>query len=463
MSEPVAKRRPMIDLDEFERRLRQPSAASRGMEDDPLAELARLVGSQDDPYRTMFGPNDRQRAAEARDKGLPGEPDAQERLIGGDFSAIEAGILNARRRYDDVDDDPPAATQELPPASIEADYSADYSDHWTFDEPGEPGGQIDQDLDEPRSRRPLYLMAAIIILGIAGIGASFTLKSAPSGPREIATIKASQEPAKIAPESTESKDTSVQDVSILNKTAQPAPSATLDNVEQPVDLAQVQEKAPRIIPLDGSAASPDVARSGAASVPVPAPPPAPVQAQSQSAPLTIAGLIEPKKVKTVSVRPDGTLIPTEEAQPDPVIGTIVDVPLPAPRPALPAARASTPKVAERVPTTPEGGPKYAARVDQGAVTQQPPADAQPSAPARTGNYSVQLAAPESEAEARAIQVKLLKKHAAELSGFRTSIRRAQVGEKTVYRVRVGGLSQEEANALCQKVQSGGSACFVARN
>ena len=54
MSEPVAKQRPMINLDEFERRLRQPAAAPQRHDDDPLAELARLVGSEQDPYQTVF-------------------------------------------------------------------------------------------------------------------------------------------------------------------------------------------------------------------------------------------------------------------------------------------------------------------------------------------------------------------------------------------------------------------------
>src|SRR6185437_9493105 len=53
MSEPVAKQRPMINLDEFERRLKRPAPSSQGG-DDPLAELARLVGNEQDPYQRVF-------------------------------------------------------------------------------------------------------------------------------------------------------------------------------------------------------------------------------------------------------------------------------------------------------------------------------------------------------------------------------------------------------------------------
>lgn len=454
MSEPVAKRRPMIDLDEFERRLRQPSAANRPAEDDPLAELARLVGGQDDPYKTMFGAQGDERTG-THTGALPGEPDANERLISGDFTAIEAALLGARRQtpFDDLE-------AEAPAREVLSHIAADEADDWSYDDATALGISGSEPEDEARSKRPLYLMAAIIILGIGGIGASFVLKTAPSGREEIATIKASEGPVKIQPEVTEEKP--VQDASILNSSAQTAPVALAESIEQPVDLAVPPPKAPRVIPLDSAA--PIIDPPAAASVPVPVPPAplAPAKAQEQTAPTTIAGLIEPRKVKTVSVRPDGTLIPNDDVPParPPVDRPTADVPLPAPRPTLPAAKAATPKAAERVATTtsPAAQTPVPLALGPGANT--------PAAPARTagtGSYAVQLAAPATEEEARAIQVRLLKKHAGDLAGFRTSIRRAVVADKTVYRVRVGGLTQEEATVLCQKVQSAGSNCFVARN
>ncbi|MGH8513486.1 MAG: hypothetical protein ACREV8_06025, partial [Gammaproteobacteria bacterium] len=97
MSEPVVKRRPMIDLEEFERRLRKPLPASQG-DDDPLAELARFVGGREDPvtedpYRTVFEPLGRRPAGTSwsgPDHGEGDERGAREPLIRGDFAAIEA-------------------------------------------------------------------------------------------------------------------------------------------------------------------------------------------------------------------------------------------------------------------------------------------------------------------------------------------------------------------------------------
>ena len=80
-----------------------------------------------------------------------------------------------------------------------------------------------------------------------------------------------------------------------------------NNVEQPADLSapanvpEAQANPPRAIA--GLA-------TGAASVPVPAPP-AQAQPQPSAEPQSIADLIEPKKVKTVSVRPDGTVLPND--------------------------------------------------------------------------------------------------------------------------------------------------------
>jgi hypothetical protein len=213
--------------------------------------------------------------------------------------------------------------------------------------------------------------------------------------------------------------------------------------------------------------------AGAASVPVPAPP-AQAQPQPSAEPLSIADLIEPKKVKTVSVRPDGTLLPNDA----PPQVTAAAVPVPAARPtAASLAKAATPKSAARVATTPRsaaadanGNPQpsrtsvvaKAKRVELAdARGQTPVAGAEQAMP---GSFSVQLAAPGTEQEARETEVRLTQKFAAELAGFHTSIHKAAVGGKPVYRVRVPGFaSRDEAIALCQKVQSGGGHCFVAKN
>lgn len=461
MSEPVVKRRPMIDLEEFERRLRQPLAAHQ-KDDDPLAELARLVGEQEDPYKSVFEPLRRRPAAALRsswDHGEDREVPAREPFIGGDFAAIEAGLLGAPRRED-----------------LE---SLSYSDHsefaetetWSYTEAQEPFPEPDPAEDEIRSRRPLYVMAAIIVAGIAGIGASFAFRGAVSNPTEVATIRAAEGPAKIHPETAASTEVQSEDASVLGGTQQPPPVAAVSNIEQPADLSVHTSAPPQ---AETTARVISGLPAGAASVPVPLPP-GHAQAQPQAAaePATIASLIQPKKVKTISVRPDGTVLPNDT--PPPVASA---APAAHAAAAVPATKAATPKSTARVATTPKPPaaevdangqpvktPPVAAKAKRAQVADaREPAAAEATAASASGGFSVQLAAPGSEQEARDIQVRLMKKYGAELAGFHPSIHKAEVGGKPVYRVRVVGLSsREEATSLCQKIQSGGGNCFVAKN
>ena len=99
MSDVFTKRRPMIDLDEFERRL-CPSCSTDQKDGDPFAELLRIIGDKDESHETDFEPKTQLSARAWQDGGEPGElnqPDAQVRLVGGDFAAIEAGLLGTKQ------------------------------------------------------------------------------------------------------------------------------------------------------------------------------------------------------------------------------------------------------------------------------------------------------------------------------------------------------------------------------
>src|SRR5208337_1673254 len=257
MSEPIVKRRPMIDLEEFERRLRKPHTTNQ-RDDDPLAELARSFAGEDDHQ------------------------------------------------------------------------------HWPYADAGD-SHEVDTAYEEVRSRRPLWIMAAMIVAGIAGIGASFGFKGAATNPSEITTIRAADGPTKIHPDTVPSTEVPDRDASVLGGVQQQPPVAAVNNVEQPTDLS-AQAYAEPSSAVTGLA-------SGAASVPVPQPP---VQAQPQQPSDGIAALIEPKKVKTVSVRPVGTLLSYDSPPQGVAPGS------PAAHPAaVSPAKAATPKSTARVATTPK--------------------------------------------------------------------------------------------------------------
>lgn len=451
MSEQIVKRRPMIDLEEFERRLRRPLAANP-KDEDPLAELARsFTGPEKDPYKTIFEPLNRQPnaphwPASDVDRFESESQNAHQPLIGGDFAAIEAGLLGAGHGHDGngfVEDEENLYTEE---------ETSNWPNHLaaTAQEP-------DPAYEEIRSRRPLYIMFAMIVAGLVGIGASFGFKSTFKNPDEIATIQATDGPVKIHPDSSEGTEVADRDASVLGGAPQQPPIAAVNNIEQPTDLsAQANAGQPGTIVagLNGN---------GAANVPIPVPP-TQSGVQTPSTPDAIAALIEPKKVKTVMVRPDGTIVPNSAASHN----SAERVPANGP-----AKAATPPKSTARVVTTPKPAPGQNGTAGTPAAKTPTPAKALQVAdaggqaaavPATSGAFSVQLAAPGTEQEAREVQAKLIKKFGTELAGYHSSIRKAEVGGKPVYRVRFGDLtSREEAIALCQKVQSSGGNCFVAKN
>ncbi len=98
------------------------------------------------------------------------------------------------------------------------------------------------------------------------------------------------------------------------------------------------------------------------------------------------------------------------------------------------------------------------------------ADAAPATPAEPasnassgGGFAIQLGAAPTEAEGRTAATRLGQKYAGDLGGASPLLHKATAGGKTVYRIRVGNLSQDAAKALCAKVQAEGGGCFVARN
>ena len=51
----------------------------------------------------------------------------------------------------------------------------------------------------------------------------------------------------------------------------------------------------------------------------------------------------------------------------------------------------------------------------------------------------------------------------DLDGAAPLIRKAEVNGNTIFRVRVGPMSREDASSLCSKIQGQGGQCFATRN
>lgn len=505
------RQRPVIDLDELERQLRA-AAGSRGSSspqaahsDDPLAELARIVG-QDDAGRGQW--NDQGAAAER----VPSRPPAP------NFDDL---IAAARRRdTHEARHEPAIATQQghvsqqweqaafeqaeraLRTPSRDDRYPPVRHDPHDYVEETDPVYVAEGQLPPhpvplpprkpPLGRRGWLAMGAIVGVAVVGVAGAMVMRS-PAGAKLAAgsppLIKADPAPSKVAPENPGGIEAPNQDRQIYAK----GTSEDLKGVkivggeEQPVDVAQATRK--DVSQPPAAASAPAAQQQTASTSTSPSVDPA---ALPRPAVAVVPGLGETRKVKTVSVRPDGTIIdapaapaaapepPPAPAPPARVASLIPTMEMPA-AVAAPAPAAAKPKPASTTATTSTtpAKPKPDAPASAGtspvaAATPKPPKPTQIAsapaddgsaipAPAGSGGWAAQLAAPISEQEARETSSRLEKRFAEELGGLKPVIRKADVNGRTVYRVRVTGLAKDDATALCSKLQSAGGQCFVAKN
>ncbi|MGD0634852.1 MAG: SPOR domain-containing protein [Beijerinckiaceae bacterium] len=495
----MTKSRPQIDVEEFERYLRETTKAPLSQEDDPLAELARLVSNSRDPYDEVF-----LRGGE----GASGHDSPDSRRPAIDFAAIEAGLRGSLPGHEAEQ----AHAAGLYPQGAYTDGNQGYYDprgaassdeqqNWGQSAPATPS------YPAQRSRRPVYAMAAVILIGVAGIGIAFAYKGNNSGPREVAMIKAAPGPAKIQPPADAPADQPARDGSVVDNAQQPAPTKTVTREEQPVDLAQNVQNAPRdtsngITPIYNFGMSGANAEGAPPAAGVPGSPPG-ASAAGSSDTHGAAGDMQPIRVKTRSYRPDGTPIPGDHIP----TAAIDNAAAPPAKPNTAAvAKASTPKAQTPAKTTtraaPAAKPVVAAKPvapkpivtaarEPDAPTDLTPATARPApkpvkpakpvkiadaaedaaAPrpaavatqAGSGGFTVQLAAPGSEAEAKQTSARLEQKFVSELDGHHLATYKAVSNGKTVYRVRAGGMTREEAAGLCDKLKASGGSCFIAKN
>ena len=322
------------------------------------------------------------------------------------------------------------------------------------------------------------IRAVIIILLVAiGVLAVYFFQSTryavtlgpQSDQKQVPVIKPDPTPVKIAPD---------------NKTAESSPAgAELFTKDTPENSATVKKRATAEVPVDVNAIVKD----------------------SPVAKSILPSMGDPKAVKTVTVRPDGTIVgdpqivpakPSTDSAPQvaqppknvapaapviqkvepvavasvvpstalpvkvaktelpPLVGEPADVPLPSARPSD----------LDLVAEAPAGADPLAALVKSATENAVPAETAEEGAPAQvTGEYSVQFGAPAVEADANGLAKRVKADFAEQIDGRDVHVIKAESNGKTVYRVRAVGYTRDEANAACNGVTSAGGKCFIARN
>ncbi len=464
-------RGPAIDLTEFERRMRsRQSAPPAAPKADPLSELARLMQSESaaDPLGKIL-PDPRAArqtpppAPSARPAAPPPPPlrpaavapsiPAQQRPaapapqwephLRGSYDAAPQ-VAPEPRYFEEEHHQPPArqAAHQEPtypdhgyaepdPAQLHHDHGyhggadggwtddSEYLDYGDEESEGASSGGI------RRFLKPWHAAAAIGVVAVVSIAWGFMHRNGVGGSKEIAVINAPEGPVKVKPTAEADEDApSKQGAAVLDRKEPTPVKQVVTRQEQAVDPT-VQ---PKVVTLgDGPVDAPHEPALGA----------------------------QPHKIKTVTVRPDGSRV--EDAAVPPAAVESVD----APPVDTAQAKGATPKPQTKPATTAQAAkPKPTPKV--AAVEPPPAAEEDAGAPAASGSssgtYAVQFGAAGSEEEARGLLKSVSQKY-----GVKATFKPAKVGDKMVYRVRAAGLSKDSANAVCNKVKASGGNCFVAGN
>ncbi len=427
-------RGPAIDLSEFERRMRgeAPKPAAKA---DPLSELARLMqgegeGAEPDPFDKILA--DPRTAHAVPPPPPPPQWDAPLRgsLDAAPPVSIEPHHYEAAHhdygQHEAYENqayvDPGHAGEQHYDASYHGGAEANWPDDSEYLDYGAEGEAPQGAAGGLRKYlRPWHAVVAISVVAVGSIGWGFLHRV--GGSKEIAVINAPEGPVKVKPSAETEKEAPTDSAAAVLERKDPAPvKQVVTHQEQAIDPTV----APKTVSLgDGPVDAPHEPALGS----------------------------HPRKVKTVTVRPDGSRV--DEASVPPAVSKSAD-----PAPVDPfQAKGATPKPETKTATTPAPKPKAPPKV----AAAPPPAEADAEAATATtetksGSYAVQFGAANSEEEARA----LLKTVAAKYH-VKPTFKPAKVGDKTVYRVRVAGMSKESANAICDKVKASGGNCFVAGN
>jgi hypothetical protein len=327
------------------------------------------------------------------------------------------------------------------------------------------GAPHDEDMyeDQPRARRRggMLTVMAVLALAVIGTAGAFGYRAVFSNAGSVLTpptIRADAGPNKVVPTSQASDASGKLIYDRVGDKGQP--ERLVSREEQPADI-KTAAPPPRVVLSSGmtNPIAPVPSTPVPPSAPAFAAPPAPAAAAAPGANAST----EPKKVRTLTIRPDQ---PTETASAAPAAAPATrPVPPVEPVPATTTVRTTTvrPQMAQNDPNAPLSlTPNSTAQ--RGAMRTASAPATQPAATASGSAYAVQVTSQRTEAEAQSSYQALQAKYPGVLGNRQASIRRADLGDKgTYYRAQVPFGSQGEASEFCASLRAAGGQCVVQRN
>lgn len=300
-------------------------------------------------------------------------------------------------------------------------------DDYQYDDPAYAD---EQPLAEPRRRGGMMTIAAVLGLAVVGTAGAFAYKAMSRGESgsQPPVIKANNTPAKVAG-TPQGRDAGRTGYDRSDKTQ---PERMVSREEQPLEMREARSATPRMPTTTGGVPGMTA-----------------VSGQPATAFATTAGpaspiSTEPKKVKTQTILPDGSVAPASSPRSQ--------------------NTGSIPRVAAATPgTLPRAVPRTAGQTPMALGTQTAPPEV--TRPAAAGSHVVQVSSQKTEEDAQASFRSLQAKYPTVLGGRQALIRRHDLGERgTFYRVQVGPfVSADQANEMCGNLKAAGGQCIVQRN
>jgi SPOR domain len=453
-----------------------PTASGRQGGGDPLAELARLIG-QTDPFSDLNQGAPRANApvpSRPAPVAIPSQPPLRRPVVTPSAPSDPYGspLQFSPQQFDNRGATEPQHEGFQPaydPAvygTPEQQQAGGYPSDAYYDDPSRmPQGEeaYEEDYAEERPRHGIMKLAAVVVgLAVIGTGAVLGYRAiftgGASGPPPV--IKANTAPSKIVP----TPAAEASNKQIYDRVGDASQGErVVSREEKPIEVKDDSRQAPRAV-FPGAGVSANTQDMATASPPLNTDPGGPSSA-------------EPKKIRTVTIRPDGTgSTPAPRPAAAPASERMASAaPVPAAAPSRPIAEPTTasrgnaplslsPQVANAEasarPAFPPPPKPAAAAAAPTRVAAMPPA-----AEVASGGYTVQISSQRSETEAQASFRSLQTKFPSLLSDRQPIIRRADLGEKGIYfRAMVGPFaSGEQAVQFCGSLKSAGGQCVVQKN
>jgi cell division septation protein DedD len=166
---------------------------------------------------------------------------------------------------------------------------------------------------------------------------------------------------------------------------------------------------------------------------------------------------EPKRVRTMTVRSDGSVVDSPRGAKS--AAPRANAPLALSPNAQPEPQDDQPQPAARP------GPRSAAPAYNQYASTEPPARAQPTNYAPAGSYVVQVSSQKNEQDAHTAWRQLQAKYTNVLGNAQVNFKRVDLGDRgTFYRAMVGPFAnRDQAYEMCQNLKTAGGECVVQRN